>query len=188
MQVSVAVRPPEHIRDAVTGIAARVPGARQQLELTHSGAFRLRMIGLGNLTVPDARRLHEALYWPVTRFGLVAKVRLSGVWALEDETDPSIAIKLEGDLDTLAEIARRLPPLVADHAFYVDRRIFVPRLTVARVTPETTVPVLEHLVEALERYESQEWEISAVQILSRVNRDTGHSFEVFEDLPTVVPS
>ncbi len=26
MQVSVAVRPPEHIRDAVTGIAARVPG------------------------------------------------------------------------------------------------------------------------------------------------------------------
>ncbi|QKE82749.1 hypothetical protein [Arthrobacter sp. NEB 688] len=184
MQLSVAVLPPDHVREAVTGIVARVPGAAQQLELTHAGAFRLRIIGLGNLTVPDARRLHEALYWPTRRFGLKARIRLSGVWALEDETDPSIALKVQGDVEHLAHIARNLPPLVADHAFYVDRRLFVPRLTVAKVTDATTVPVLEQVVEALGRYESPEWEVSSVQLLSRVHRDTGYSFEVFEDLPT----
>ncbi len=184
MHVSLALMPPEDVVGEVTAALAGVPGADAELALVGARALRLPVIGLGNLTRPDVTTLCTALAAPVARLGRRARIGLEGVWALEEADDPTVGLRLVGDVDEVTGIATALPPLVAEHGFYVDRRRFVPRMTVARVTPETTLPVLEALVEVLERYRSRVWDVAAVEVVQLVHGGDGAGYAVLTSLPT----
>lgn len=185
MQISMGLSLPDHVRTAVAGIVRRVPGAADALDLVPERQLRLPLIGLGNLTRPDADRLCEALADPVAELAVEARIGLHGVWALEHERDPTVGLRLVGDVDATAGLARALPPMVTDHGFFVDRRQYAPRLVLARVTPATTLPVLEAVVDALEAYDGPRWEVASVDVLQRVHHDGGAGFEVLRSLPTV---
>ncbi len=184
MHVSVAVVPPEDVVEEVVAAMAAVPGAAHELDLVGARSLRLPVIGLGNLTRPDATALCEALAAHVANLRRSATIGFAGVWALEEADDPTVALRVVGDVDDVTRIATALPPLVASHGFYVDRRRFVPRMTVARVTPSTTLPVLEALVEILEGYRSRLWEVASVEVVHLVHGGDGSGVALLASLPT----
>lgn len=185
MHVSAALVPPEPVRSSLAETVRAVPGVERELDLVPPGGLRVPLFALGNLTRPDADRLCAAIERGVAEIGGSAHVAFAGVTALEDGTDPTVAANLVGDLDGLKAISTALPPLVADHGFYVDRRRYAPRCSVATVTEHTTLPVLEALVDALEGYRGPEWEVVSVEILGRVRDDRGvPSAVVLASLPT----
>ena len=183
MLVSVAVVPPADVVAEVSDLLARVAGAAEELTPLGSGSLRLPVIGLGNLTRPDAAALCTALADRVVRLRARATIALSGAWALEDGDDPSVALRVVGDVDALTGIATSLPTFAAERGYFVDRRRFVPRLTVARVTDRTTLPVLQEVVDALDGYRSRTWEVTTVDVQQRVHGD-GSAFAPFASLPT----
>ncbi|PKW27940.1 2'-5' RNA ligase family protein [Phycicoccus duodecadis] len=184
MQVSVALVPPEGVVNEIEAIIDGTPGARAQLDVVPTGALRLPLIGLGNLTRPDVEALCEHLVELVAGIGMTPRIGLAGAVALESPDDPTVSLGIVGDVDGMIAVAKALPPMVSDFGFYVDRRRFVPKFTVARVTAGTTLPVLQALVDKLERYRSREWDLEGVEVLSRVHRDDGAIFERVHTLYT----
>lgn len=184
MHVSVAILPPERIRTDIADLVGSVRGVDSEVERVTAGAMRLRLFGLGNLTRVDVDALCENLAREISEIGVRPRIRLAGVWALEDSADPSIALHVDGDVDGIVTLANALPPLVMGQGFYVDRRLFVPRVTVARVTDGTSVKVLERLVGVLEGYRSPEWEVDAVDVISPNRRDGTAAFETVYSLAT----
>ncbi len=184
MHVSVAILPPEEIRADIAALVGSVPGVDPELERVTADAMRLRLFGLGNLTRLDVDALCENLARQISDIGVRPRIHLAGVWALEDNADPSIALHVAGDVGGVVTLANALPPLVMAHGFFVDRRLFVPRVTVARVTDATSVKVLERLVKALEGYRSGEWEVDAVDVISPIRRDGTGAFETVYSLAT----
>ncbi|MBM6403514.1 hypothetical protein JQN72_04560 [Phycicoccus sp. CSK15P-2] len=180
MQVSVAIVPPEGVSDEISALLEAVPGAARELELVPAHLMRLPVMGLGNLTRPDTSTVCNVLARKLVERDTAPRVRLAGVWALEDG-DPGIALHLEGDVDTAVGLAKGLPQMVEDLGLYVDRRLFAPRMVVARVTDATTLPVLEALVAALERYRSPTWTIATVEVHQVIG---GTRLEVVASLPT----
>lgn len=185
VHVSVGLVPPEPVRRSLAETVRSVRGVESGLELVPVGGLRVPVFALGNLTRPDADRLCAAIERGVAEIDSTALVSFGGVTALEDVSDPTVSANLVGDLDGLKGITGALPPLVADHGFYVDRRRYAPRATVASVTERTTLPVLEALVAALEAYRGPEWEVASVEILGRVRDDRGvPAAVVLASLPT----
>lgn len=177
MQVSVAIVPPEGVLNEIEALVDGIPGVRAQLDMVPTGALRLPLIGLGNLTRPDVDALCEHLEELVAEIGLTPRIGLAGAIALETPDDVTVSLGIVGDVDGMITVAKALPPMVSDFGFYVDRRRFAPKFTIGRVTPATTLPVLQALVDKLEGYRSREWELVGVDVLGRVHRDDGAIFE-----------
>jgi len=132
--------------DEVPAMLEHVPVARMSMPIT----------GFGNLTTSDANRLSDAVStaaagWPAPT------VRFAGGTALDFPGDWSVWAKLEGDLDAVGAIARGVTQSVQGLGYFVDRRQFRPMLSVATVTPATTGPYLQAVVDALEAFRGEEW-------------------------------
>jgi 2'-5' RNA ligase len=123
--------------------------------------MRLPVTGFGNLTTHDAHRIvgaikEAAAQWPPLT------VRFSGGTALDFPDDWSVWARLDGDIEALMAMARSVPQSVEPLGFFVDRRMFRPMLSVATVTPETTGPYLQDVVDALEAFRGEEWPVEIV--------------------------
>jgi len=129
------------------------------LEHVPVGRLVLPITGFGNLTTNDSNRLVDVLTsaaagWPAPT------VRFAGGTALDFPGDWSVWAKLDGDLDAVGAIARGVTQSVESLGFFVDRRQFRPMLSVATVTPATTGPFLQAVVDALEAFRGEEWTVA----------------------------
>lgn len=165
MQLFVALRPPDHVVDGVVAALARVPAPPGELDLLPRSALMLPVFGLGNITRPEASSLTAFLRGELVSSEPAPHVGFRGVWALEEEGDPTVALRLVGEVDPVLALAAHLQVLVAEHGFFVDRRRFVPRMTVGSVTRSTSLPYLERLVGELGEHTSPLWPVSAVDLV-----------------------
>lgn len=184
MQVSIDIQPPAPVRDAIVALVESQPASAGELDRVCATSLRIPIAQLGYLTRLDATRLCEAIAHRVASVGPVPVVHLAGVWAFEDGADPAVAVPLAGDVEGVTRLARAVPPTLAAHGLYVDRRRFVPRLTVATVTATTTLPTIESLVAALEGFTSPAWEVDHLDVLTQVRGPHGPTLEVFATVPT----
>jgi len=185
MHVSVAVVPPEHVLDDVEAALARTPVPAGELDRVPRGSLMIPVFSLGNVARPEATRVADLLRATLDSSPPPARVRFAGVWALEAQGDPSIALPLVGEADRLHDLARTLSTLVAQHGWYVDRRRWAPRMTVASVTATTSLPVLEHLVADLEGHEGPPWPVASVALVRpRLGADDPGRWEVLDEVPT----
>ena len=139
---------------------------------------------LGNVTRPQAGEIADLLRDGIEETGPPPEVGLRGVWALEDEGDPTVALPLVGDVDRLDQLARSLPALVARHGFFVDRRRWAPRLTLGSVTATTSLPFLERLVDDLTGHTSQTWPVDSIALARRRFDSASEAWEVIETVRT----
>lgn len=165
MQLFLALRPPATVLDAVVAAVARVPAPPGEFDLLPRSALALPVFGLGSISRPEASALTEFLRSELVSSEPAPRVGFSGVWALEDEGDPTVALPLVGEVDRVLELAARLPVLVAERGFFVDRRRFVPRMTLGSVTASTSLPYLEQLVGELEHHTGPVWSVSGVDVV-----------------------
>lgn len=166
MHVALGIVPPGDVRAAAAVARDEVERPPGELDAIPAEDLMVPLIRLGNLTTPNAMALCEALPEPVADLATAAPVRLAGAWVLEND-EPGVGLRLQGDVDAIHTLARRLPPIVADHGYYVDRRSFQPFLPLATITDATTLPYLERLATALEAHHGREWVVDGVQVLTR---------------------
>src|SRR3954447_6042220 len=190
MLVHGAIVPPHSAREAVAAVVRAVPvsveaGAAQQAGkglrgrlgrhradkaeaqpgepevLSHVPVERmvLPITAFGNLTTHDANRMVEAITAEASGW-VPSTVRLAGGTALDFPGDWSVWSRLAGDVDALSAAARGVTHCVERLGFFVDRRQFRPMLSVATVTPATTGPYLQQVVDALEAFEGEEWDVA----------------------------
>lgn len=140
-------------------VAARDP-------LDHVGIDRmfLPIAGFGNVTPGDVERIAEAIADAAAAWS-PATVRFAGGTALDFPGDPCVWARLEGDLDSLATIARGVNQSVERLGFFVDRRMFRPMLSLATVNEATTGPYLQDIVDALDAFRGEEWTVDQVSLL-----------------------
>jgi len=184
VHVIVAVIPPSHVLDEVEAALARIPTPPGEFEWAPRAALLIPVMTLGNVTRPQAGKIADLLRDDIEHPGPPPEVGLRGVWALEDDGDPSVALPLVGDVARLDELARSLPALVAKHGFFVDRRRWAPRLTVGAVTATTTLPFLERLVADLTGHSSQTWSVDSIALARRRFDTASEAWEVIEQVRT----
>lgn len=187
MQLFVALTPPDHVIDDVESALARVPAPPGELDLVPRSALLIPVFGLGNITRVEATSLGHFLRDELVSAEPAPRVRFSGVWALEEEGDPTLALPLVGEVDRVKDLTNRLPVLVAEHGFFVDRRRFVTRMTIGSVTPSTSLKYLEKIVRELEQHASPVWSLSRVSLVRpRWDSDAQVTeWEVVEHVSTV---
>ncbi len=182
MLLSVALMPPDHVLDDVEAMLARTPTPPGEFAWVHRSSLTLPVFGLGNITRPEVSAVAAYLSHELNDPDPPPRVRFAGVWALEGEGDPTVALPLVGEVDRVAALARTLQTLAADQGFFVDRRKFVPRLTLGSVTPTTSLPFLERLVASLEEHATPVWSVDTVSLVRRryEGDEAAESWEVIE--------
>lgn len=184
MNLLVGLTPPDHVRRRAVDVRDAVPRPAGELDVLGPEALVVPLIRLGNLTAPNAASLCEHLGRRVAELGRTPRLRLKGAWALEGD-DPAVGLRLDGDVDEIAGIARALPPMVAELDYFVDRRSFQPYLPLGTITASTTLPYLEHLVAALDEFESTAWDVHEIAVMARTWRsDGGTGFRCMAPLAT----
>ena len=188
MLVHGAILPPRAALEAVTEVVRAVPVPREaeavvapkgllgrfgrgrseepaeaaeppaMLDHVPLGRIQLLVTEFGNLTTNDAHGLAAELT-DAARDWTTPTVRFAGGTALDFPGDWSVWAKLAGDLDGLAAIARGVIDCVERLGLFVDRRLFRPMVSVATVTPQTTGPYLQSVVDALDAFEGAEWQV-----------------------------
>jgi 2'-5' RNA ligase len=154
------------------------PDAPVMLEHVPVQRMTLPITGFGNLTTRDVHRVTEEIRLAAEAWRLPT-VRFAGGAALEFPGDWSVWAKLVGDLDDLSAIARSVPQAVERLGFFVDRRKFRPMLSVATVTPATTGPFLQDVVDALDAFRGEEW-VAEVSLLKETFVGTKPELVEFE--------
>jgi 2'-5' RNA ligase len=162
---------------------AAVPAATAAPMLEHlaPGRMQLPITGFGNLTTSDTHRLAETLREAAAGWA-APTVRFAGGTALDFPGDWSVWAKLEGDLDALAVMARGVTERVERLGYFVDRRQFRPMLSVATVTPVTTGPFVEAVVDALEAFRGEEW-TAEISLTKEAFVEGGSQMVEFERIP-----
>jgi len=184
VHVIVAIIPPSHVLDDVEARLGRIPTPPGEFERAPRAALLIPVMILGNVTRPQAGEIADLLGDGIEETGPPPEVGLRGVWALEDEGDPTVALPLVGDVDRLDQLARSLPALVARHGFFVDRRRWAPRLTLGSVTATTSLPFLERLVDDLAGHTSQTWPVDSIALARRLFDSASEAWEVIETVRT----
>lgn len=187
MRVVVAITPPEHVIDDVEAALARTPVPPGEFARVPAPALMMPMFSLGNVTRPEVSTVAASLTAELDRSRPPVTVGLSGVWALETEGDPTVGLPLIGEVDRIGELAGSLFALVARYGYFVDRRRWVPRLTIGSVTATTSLAFLERLVADLERYASPTWQVTSVALVrQRFDSAQASTWDVLETVPTVL--
>lgn len=184
MHVIVAIIPPSHVLDEVEAALARIATPPGEFEWASRASLLIPVMTLGNVTRPQAGEIAALLRDDIEQPGPSPEVGLHGVWALEDDGDPSVALPLVGDVARLDQLARSLPALVAKHGFFVDRRRWAPRLSIGSVTATTTLPFLERLVADLTAHTSQTWSVDWIALARRRFDTASEAWEVIERIRT----
>ena len=119
-------------------------------------------------------------------------LRMQRIVPLPEDSDDSIWVELDGDLDELATLAQEIPGWVHGLGYMLDRYSFRPRIRLARVSSRTTVRYLEQLIAELGEYSGVEWSADAVQIVRRKPDGTpGALYRTHVSMPlgtTLVPA
>lgn len=187
MLLTLALTPPEEVLDDVEAVLDRTAPPDGELARVDRSALFLPFFGLGNVGTAAARDLGALLADGLARHPARPAVHLGGSWALEEPGDPTVAIRLDGDVGGVLDLARVLPAIVQDQGFFVDRRAFAPRLTLGAVTATTTLGWLERLVGALDRHATPTWEVAQVDLVRRrwgaPSGGPGATWELVDSVP-----
>ncbi|HMM94886.1 hypothetical protein [Phycicoccus sp.] len=184
MILFLALVPPPGVGDAVAEVLARVPHEPDDFNGLHRSELLLRIAGLGNVATPEVASVVRAVRAGLPRGAVPPHVWLEGAWALETEKDPSIGARVAGDVDAMTDLVKTLPTAVQSYGLYVDRRAFLPRLSVGTVTPTTGLSFLEALVGELSRFRSEAWDVTSVEVVRRsFSGGNTRGFEVVESVP-----
>jgi hypothetical protein len=187
-RVVAAVRAPERAEEPRSRFGRRRPPvaapAGPPLEPVPAAAMYLTIARFGNLPLPEAERLADAMDeqapgWETPR------LRLSGGTALEPEGDRSVSVKVSGDTEALDSVVRGVPQVAKGLQLFVDRRGFRPLVRVGTITAQTTVGYLEALLAALDAFEGNAWWQTTVTLLTPA-ADRGPDappFRVIRDFP-----
>ena len=185
MRVIVAITVPDHVIDDVDAVLARTPVPRGEFDRVERASLMLPVFWLGNLSRPEVASVGEMLRAEVDHSGPPARVRFSGVWALETEGNPTVGLPLVGDAEQVSDVARTLATLVSRLGYFVDRRRWAPRLTIGSVTATTSLPFLERLVADLETYTSPAWSVTSVELMrQQFDESQPGGWQVLESIPT----
>ena len=185
VRVTVAFIVPEHVLDEVEAALARTVVPEGELDRVGRGALILPVFSLGNVTQPGATEVAELLRSALDHDQPAPWVHLEGVWALEAEGDRTIGLPLVGEVDRVDALVRTLWELVPVRGYFVDRRTWVRRLTIGSVTPTTTLPVLERLVDDLGSFVSSPWPVTSVALVrKRFDARDPDAWEVLDEVPT----
>jgi hypothetical protein len=143
----------------------------------------LAMAKFGNLALHDANRLADALSESGAALSS-PRLRLHGCSTLESESDPSVWIDLDGDLDALLEVVRGVHEVAKSLRLFVDRRVFQPRVRLGGVRPTATEPELEALLARLARFETDAWWQTQIHLLTLVDQGPElPNYKSFADVP-----
>jgi 2'-5' RNA ligase len=197
MRLFAVIAPPRPVLDELCEavLAARTPVTAPAPTRRHFGRVRGRTAVREPMARPSeasdgefAMSAPERMYLPITHFGNVTQgdsirlaealraeaatwkrpqVHFSGSAALEWPGDRSVWAKLDGDLDDLMTMGRGIVHVSQGLGFFVDRRQFRPWLSVGTITPATTAPYLERLVEVLDSFRGHSWTIESVSLRER---------------------
>lgn len=150
-----------------TQMALGSEASEEELAMPTPARMHLLITHFGNVTQGDSIKLAEALREEAATWKR-PQVHFSGAAALEWPGDQSVWGKIEGDLDGLMTIGRGVPHVVQRLGFFVDRRQFRPWLSLGTITPATTAPYLERLVDALDSFHGQDWTVESVSLMERL--------------------
>jgi len=144
---------------------ADVPEEPAVLEHVPVDRMVVPITGFGNLTRHDAHRVADAITaeaagWPP------ATVSFAGGTALDFPGDWSVWARVAGDVEAFSAAARSVVQCVERLGFFVDRRQYRPMLSVATVTPATTGPYLQSVVDALDAFRGEEW-VAAISLTNQ---------------------
>jgi len=142
----------------------------------------LPVTAFGNVTTADANRIVDAIT-EETRGWNAPTLHFEGGTALDFPGDPSVWAKVDGDVSALAAIAGGVPRSVEHIGFFVDRRVFRPMLAVATVTEATVAPDLNAVVDALNRFRGQDWQIDAVVLKADSFAGSRSEWREFKRIP-----
>ena len=160
----------EHAEAHASGLLGRlgkrkadVPEAPAPPMLEHVPArlLQIPITAFGNLTVQDAERLADAIA-AAARDWTPPEVYFAGGTALDFPGDWCVWAKIAGNVEALDAVSRGVTQSVEALGFFVDRRAFRPMLSVASVTPATTGPFLQQVVDALDGFHGETWTADVV--------------------------
>lgn len=182
MYLYAALIPPAPALDELAHVVRSVPGGSAQFDAEPPRSMHMPITTFGYVANRDTAGLKHTLRQAASRWE-PAKLRFAGATALEWQGDKSVWAKLGGDLDSLTQIGRGVPPAVRHLGFLVDRRTFRPWISVGKITDETTSPYLEQLVGALDAFEGSSWTLDSLALARRARGEEGSSYDVVEQFP-----
>jgi 2'-5' RNA ligase len=159
------------------------PPTGPMLDLLPTAAMHLPIAKFGNLALTDSVRLADELerraaQWPTPR------LRLAGGVALEPAGDPSVRVKLAGDLEALSELMKGVARAAQALHLFVDRRMFRPEVELGMVNDRTTPAYLEALLADLDGFESNAWWQSTIALLIPAEAASGGPpYKVHREIP-----
>ena len=142
-------------RDPVGADAAVAAGS--EATMVPLEQLRIPITRFGNLTTGDARALGETIALAAAAWPPVS-VYFTGGDTVQVSEYLSVGALLEGQAASLVTTAQELIRSVEQAGLFADRRLFKPRLELARVRPAATSAYVQALVEALGRYRGPAWQ------------------------------
>ncbi|MDA8369285.1 MAG: RNA 2',3'-cyclic phosphodiesterase [Nocardiopsaceae bacterium] len=133
MRLFVAITPPAQVLDEVAGTAGGLCSAAGELRWSSRDDWHLTLLFLGEVAQDDLPGLREHLAEEAARHARPRlAVRGAGTFPGDDTRAGVLWAGIEGDLDGLGALAAGLRKAARTAGFGVERRAYVPHLTLAR--------------------------------------------------------
>lgn len=159
MMLSAGFLPSEPVTEELRELTGRL-GAMGMAPVPVDHLYVL-ITRFGNLTEDVGTRLARALLSELGD-GPRAQVRF-GAPRMSDGGD--VVVQLEGDVDTLWDLARAVPMIAEHRRLYVDRRVFRPEIVLARSTLNPDSSLVERLLAGAAHWSSQVWETDGISLM-----------------------
>lgn len=158
---------PEAVRGGLFGrrsVQARPQLVGLALDRIPTEDQHLPLAGFGNVTADDARRVSDALTalaegWPRLRLAT------DGAEIIDIAGGSSLVLRVSGDLEALATIARGIGHCVERIGIYVDRRRFRSHVEIARSFSTTAAADLAAAAAAVGAVGPRVWEVDSLRML-----------------------
>ncbi|HXH80765.1 hypothetical protein [Nocardioides sp.] len=142
----------------------------------------VRLTRFGNVSNDDTETLGLALGvdawdWPAP------VVHVSGLVLDITAPRPTITAELDGDVDGLRTIFRRVLAVAQSQRFFLDRRIFHAQFPVATIEVGDDVPLRERLELDTAAFVGMEWQVTHFSLLALSFGDTSNTFEEIAVVP-----
>jgi 2'-5' RNA ligase len=163
--IQAVIEPSDEAREHLAGALMRhLP--RYDVSWFVPADWRIRLATFGYLAFGDMTKVEETMSAQVSKLPSMT-LRMNRIVPLPEDSDDSIWVELDGDLDELATLAQEIPGWVHGLGYMLDRYSFRPRIRLARVSSRTTLRYLEQIIGDVGDYIGPEWTAEAVQIARR---------------------
>ena len=159
MMLSAGFLPPEPVIEELRDLTGRL-GA-MGMEPVPADYLYVLITRFGNLTEDVGTRLARALAAELADAPR-AEVRFGAPRITEDG---EVVVELEGDLETVWDLARAVPMIAEHRRLYVDRRVFRPELLLARSTLAPDSSLVERLLAGTTHWSSGLWETDGISLM-----------------------